>query len=129
MTLPGVDEALVLTHAGQVTMTPLRVGQRVRSTSTSPQAGDPGRVARRLGATTSADGDTETTSYLVLWESGGDSWCSRSTIEPLRIGDPLRAPAPGRSRPASRGVQSFFALPYLLLTGRTGAVTPPAARR
>jgi hypothetical protein len=110
-------------------MSPLRVGQRVRSTSTTPQAGDPGRVARRLAAMTSADGDTETTSYLVLWESGGESWCPRSTIEPLRIGDPLRAPAPGHSRPVIRRAQSILAMPYLLLMGRTGAVTPPPAAR
>jgi hypothetical protein len=75
-----------------MTSIPLRIGQRVRSSA----SGDPGRIARRQLET--VPGGTET-SYLVLWESGGERWCTRSAIEPLRIGDPIR-----RETASRRGV-------------------------
>ncbi len=83
----------------------IRVGQRVRSTNTAPvfasdpKAGDQGIVTDVRG--TNAHG-IETTSYLVRWTSGLESWVPASSIEPMRIGDalPVTPPAPETIRAA-----------------------------
>jgi hypothetical protein len=67
----------------------LRLGQRVRSTNhapvfaSDPKAGDQGVVLDVRG--TNAD----SSSYLVRWTSGSESWAAGSSIEPMRIGDAL----------------------------------------
>ncbi len=47
-----------------------------------PHAGSLGRVARRRGAD---ELDVGSTSYLVCWESGGESWSERSSLHELRL--------------------------------------------
>jgi hypothetical protein len=83
----------------------LRVGQRVRSTndapvfSSDPKAGDQGIVSDVRGTNTHG---IDTTSYLVRWSSGLESWVPADTVEPMRIGDalPVSAPVPATIRGA-----------------------------
>jgi hypothetical protein len=102
-----------------MTPTPLRIGQRVRSTP----SGDPGRVARRQ--LEAVPGGTDT-SYLVLWESGGESWCERSAIEPLRIGDPIRreAGSPRSVSLAGAGCSSLIRFPRTPTPAHSSRVLP-----
>ena len=96
----------------------LRVGERVRSAS-GPRAFRLGRIARRIGAD---DRDVETTSYLVCWESGGESWLTRASLQPLQFGEPISSEV-GASRPRSamglaRAVRGSVARACLALPGR-----------
>jgi hypothetical protein len=111
---------------------PLRIGQRVRSTNdapvfaSDPRAGDLGRIQDARGA--DAHG-IDTTSYLVRWESGLESWAPGATLEPLRMGAlgslPTTSPGDGaaRPRPATparrpgfRKAQGLIAIPIILVT-------------
>ena len=106
----GSPILFIAAHTWGVTLSPLRIGQRVRATYDSqtfgsdPRAGEVGRIAQKLAATAMPGSDSGSASYRVLWEAGGESWRARSSIEPLRIGDPItivvpQTPrAPGTSR-------------------------------
>jgi hypothetical protein len=96
----------------------LRPGQRVRSTNdapvfaSDPKRGDQGIVGDVRG--TNAHG-IDTTSYLVRWASGLESWASADSIEPTRIGDPLPV---GATPPVAR----HPAPPPLAWLGRRGTL-------
>jgi hypothetical protein len=99
----------------------------VRSTNTAPVfASDPaagalGRVAQAGRARSSTDG-ADSSSYLVRWEAGGESWADRSTIEPLLIGDQLTMTSVSASaspNPNSSAVTR--SRPQRGLAGRMGA--------
>jgi hypothetical protein len=96
----------------------LRVGEQVRSAS-GPRACRLGRIARRIGAD---DRDVESTSYLVCWEAGGESWLTRASLQPLQFGHPI-APEVSASRPRSawrlaRAARDSVARACLALPGR-----------
>jgi hypothetical protein len=64
----------------------------------------------------------ETTSYLVCWESGGESWLTRASLQPLQFGEPISSEV-GASRPRSvmglaRAVRGSVARACLALPGR-----------
>jgi hypothetical protein len=96
----------------------LRVGERVRSAS-GPRTVRLGRVARRIGA---GDRDVESTSYLVCWESGGESWLTRASLQPLQFGEPIaseaRASRPGSATRLVRAMRGSLARVCLALPGR-----------
>ena len=96
----------------------LRVGERVQSAS-GPRAFRLGRIARRIGA---GDRDVETTSYLVCWESGGESWVTRASLRPLQFGEPIDAEvhrsSPGSAMRLARAVRGSVARACLALPGR-----------
>ena len=96
----------------------LRVGERVQSAS-GPRTCRLGRIARRMGA---GDRDVGSTSYLVCWESGGESWLTRASLQPLQFGQPIGSEL-RRSRPRSalrlaRAVRGSVARARLTLPGR-----------
>jgi hypothetical protein len=96
----------------------LRVGERVRSAS-GPRAWRLGRIARRIGT---GEGDVESTSYLVCWESGGESWLTRASLQPLRFGEPIateaRAARPRSATRLAHAVRDSVARAYLTLPDR-----------
>ena len=95
----------------------LRVGERVRSAS-GPRTFRLGRVARRIGA---GDRDVESTSYLVCWESGGESWLARASLQPLQFGEPiaeLRESRAGSAMRLVRAMRGSVARACLALPGR-----------
>jgi hypothetical protein len=96
----------------------LRVGERVRSTS-DLRAGRLGRIARRLG---SGELDVETTSYLVCWEAGGESWIARAALHPLQGPEASvsrgRAPHARPARRLARAVRAPIVRARAVLLGR-----------
>jgi hypothetical protein len=90
----------------------------VRSAS-GPRASRLGRIARRIGA---GDRDAESTSYLVCWESGGESWLTRASLQPLQFGDPIasevRASRPRSAMRLARALRGSVARACLTLADR-----------
>jgi hypothetical protein len=90
----------------------------VRSAS-GPRTFRLGRVARRIGA---GDRDVESTSYLVCWESGGESWLTRASLQPLQLAEPIaseaRASRRGSARRLVRAMRGSVARACLALPGR-----------
>jgi hypothetical protein len=120
------DDASVIVGAAPADARPLRVGERVRSTivtpvfPSDPKLGDTGKVI-----------EASASSYLVRWDAGSEGWATRSTLEPLRMGDALGTPAtsggppqgaPPATRPrrtsGQRAVGRLAPILFLLLAAR-----------
>jgi hypothetical protein len=107
-------------------ISPLRVGQRVRSTAGSAvfasdeNAGALGRVIGAPEGEPPPSGFPETTRCLIRWDDGEEAWVPRSSFVVLGIGAPLGAPTvttpAAPPTPRRRAAQMAFTLAGLLLS-------------